>query len=134
MNLKVLPLKIAAVIVASSTLLVACDDTRVRVSADSGPRHSGHGHGHGRYHTHTPHNHRVTYNSGLGLYVVHGLANTYWNGSNYYRFHNHGWQLSSDYRRWNGVGLTYIPRSLHKRHRHTRRHRNNNRVRIIRPY
>lgn len=122
MNVKKLPSKISIIIALSTTLLAACDDTRIRVSADSGPRyHAGHGV------SHTPHNHRVSYDSALGMYVVMGLLNTYWNGSNYYRYHGHGWQRSSDYRRWNNVGITYVPSRLHKRHKHKGRHRNGRR-------
>ena len=127
MDITKLPLKIVAIIVLSSTFLAACDDARVRISADTGPRyHSGHGGGYAR---HTPHNHRVSYNSDLGVYVVAGLLNTYWNGSNYYRYRNHGWQRSSDYRRWNSVGVSYIPRKLHKRHYRPGRHKNGRRNR-----
>ena len=133
MNKKILPLRIAAVFALAATLLAACDDARVRVSADSGPRYHT---GHGSYVTHTPHKHRVSYDSALGMYVVLGLLNTYWNGSNYYRYNNLGWQRSNDYRRWNNVGLTYIPRNLHKRHAQPRRYKNNkrNRLRILNSY
>ena len=125
MNIKKLPLKIATIIALSATLLAACDDTRIRVSADSGPRYHS---GHGSYVTHTPHNHQVSYDEALGMYIVQGLLNTYWNGSNYYRYHDHGWQSSRDYRRWNNVGITYIPQKLHKRHyRHGRRNKHNRR-------
>jgi hypothetical protein len=127
MNKKILPLKITAVIALSATLLVACDDTRVRISADNGPRHHS---GHGSYATHTPHNHRVSYDSAIGMYVVLGLLNTYWNGSNYYRYNNTGWQRSNDYRLWNNVGITYVPNNLHKRHSHPRRHNKNRRLRL----
>ena len=126
MNIKKLPLKIAAIIALSSMFLAACDDTRVRISADSGPRYHS---GHGTYVSYTPHKHRVSYDSALGMYVVLGLLNTYWNGSNYYRYHNHGWQRSSDYRRWNNVGVTYVPRKLHKRHYRPGRHKNGRRNR-----
>jgi len=126
MGMTKLPLKIAAIIALSSTLLAACDDARVRVSADTGPRYHS---GHGGYASHTPHNHRVSYSPDLGLYVVAGLLNTYWNGSNYYRYHNHGWQRSSDYRRWNNVGVTYIPSKLHRRHYRPGRGKNGRRHR-----
>lgn len=128
MDLKQLPLKVAAVIALSVTLLTACDDTRIRVSADTGGHHSGHG-----YVSHTPHNHRVSYDEALGMYVVLGLLNTYWNGSDYYRYHDHGWQRSRDYRRWNRVGLTYIPQRLHKRH-YKKPRRNRNKRRIVTYY
>lgn len=124
MNFKILPMKLATIIALSAVLLVACDDTRIRVSADNGPRYHS---GHGGYATHTPHNHQVAYNSALGLYVVQGLLNTYWNGNNYYRYNNHGWQRSGDYRRWNNVGLTVVPRQLHKRHYRHGRHRDGRR-------
>ena len=126
MNIKKLPLKIAAVIALSATMLVACDDARVRISADSGPRYHS---GHGGYATHTPHNHRVSYDSALGMYVVMGLLNTYWNGSSYYRYNNQGWQSSRDHRRWNNVGVTYVPGKLHRKHRRPGRRNNSRRNR-----
>lgn len=123
MSIRILPLKIAAVIALSSMLLAACDDTRIRIAADSGPRHNG------GYATHTPHNHRVSYDAALGMYIVQGLLNTYWNGSNYYRYNNHGWQRSGDYRRWNNVGRTYVPSKLHGRHYRKARRQNGRRNR-----
>lgn len=137
MNIKKLPLKVVVISALSATLLAACDDTRIRVSADTGLRHHS---GHGGYLTHTPHNHRVSYDSALGMYVVLGLLNTYWNGSNYYRYHNHGWQRSGDYRRWSSVGITVVPSKLHRRHYRPgrpwkgRRHGRRNRGRIITHY
>ena len=130
MNIKILPMKVAAIIALSATFLVACDDTRVRISADTGPRH------HSGYATHTPHNHRVSYDAALGMYVVMGLLNTYWNGSNYFRLHNNSWQRSSDYRRWNNVGVTYVPSKLHRKYFRPgkRKDRRGNRGRIVTHY
>lgn len=81
MNTKILPLMIAAVIAVAAILLAACDNIRVISSTDSGPRSTGYS----DYASQTPHNHRVIYDSSLGMYVVLGLLSTYWNGSNYYR-------------------------------------------------
>jgi hypothetical protein len=113
MNIKKLPLKILATVVLSSLFLTACDDSRVRVSANVGSHVGGH---HGGYLTHTPHRHRVSYNSALGLYVVAGLANTYYDNGNYYRYYNSGWQRSRDYRVWSVLGNSYVPKRLYARH------------------
>ena len=121
MDIKRLPLRLVTIVALSSMLLMACDDARIRTSSNIG---SGHNSGHGvSIVTHTPHNHRVSYDNVVGMYVVAGLLNTYWNGSNYYRYNNLGWQRSSDYRRWNNVRTTHVPGRLQRRHfRHGRRH------------
>lgn len=111
MNIKKLPAKMIAIIALSSVFLVACDDTRVRVSASSNNYHSGH-----HYLSHTPHNHRVRYDSALGLYALIGLSNVYWDNGNYYRYHNNGWQYSRDYRRWSGANQRNVPSRLYKRY------------------
>ena len=100
-----------AIIALSSVFLVACDDTRVRVSA-SNTYHVGGSH----YLSHTPHNHRVRYDSALGLYALIGLSNVYWDNGNYYRYHNNGWQRSSDYRRWAGANQRNVPNRLYQRY------------------
>ena len=125
---KTMPLKWVASVVLTSSFLVACDDTRIRISHDGGPRHHA---SHGVTITHTPHNHQVSYDTALGMYVVLGLLNTYWNGTNYYRYHNHGWQTSADYRRWNNVGVRYVPARLYKRHYKKPRR---NRIRVLNSY
>jgi len=112
MKTKKLPLKILATLVLSSLFLAACDDTRVRASADFGPSY-GHHHG---YLTHTPHRHRVSYNSDLGLYVVLGLSNTYYSNGSYYRYYNSGWQRSRDYRVWSRLAGSGVPKRLYARH------------------
>ena len=147
MNLKKLPFKAISAITLSGLFLVACDDTRVRISADSGHGYSGPRH-HGGHLTRTPHNHRVSYDSALGMYIVLGLANTYWNNGSYYRYHGSAWQRSSDYRRWSRMQRSRVPSKLYKRHyrpvvyhnnnrtRHDNRGRynnNNNRTRIVSP-
>lgn len=111
MNIKKLPAKMIAIIALSSVFLVACDDTRVRVSASSNNYHGG-----GHYLSHTPHNHRVRYDSALGLYALIGLSNVYWDNGNYYRYHNNGWQYSRDYRRWSGANQRNVPSRLYKRY------------------
>lgn len=111
MNIKKLPAKMIAIIALSSVFLVACDDTRVRVSASSNNYHGGH-----HYLSHTPHNHRVRYDSALGLYALIGLSNVYWDNGNYYRYHNNGWQYSRDYRRWSGANQRNVPSRLYKRY------------------
>ena len=111
---KKLPLKILATVTLSGLFLTACDDTRVRVSADlGGPRIAGH---HGGYLTHTPHRHRVSYNNALGMYVLLGLANTYYNNGNYYRYSNAGWQRSRDHRVWSILHSRSVPQRLFARH------------------
>ena len=135
MNMKKLPLRAMMAVILSSFLLTACDDTRVRISSDSG----GHGYSGPRHHgghiTRTPHNHRVSFDAALGMYIVLGLANTYWNNGHYYRYHGNNWQRSSDYRRWRRMQRNRVPARLYKRHhRSVTRHHNNNRVRIIKPH
>ena len=116
MQTKKLPLKALSTIIISGLFLAACDDSRVRVSADLGsPRVIHHGH-HGGHLTHTPHRHRVSYDSALGMYIVLGLANTYYNNGFYYRYYNSGWQRSRDYRLWSVLGPTYVPKRLYARH------------------
>ena len=115
MKTKKLPLKVLATLVLTSVFLAACDDTRVRASANFGPGYGHHGH-HGGYLTHTPHRHRVSYNSDLGLYVVLGLSNTYYSNGSYYRYYNSGWQRSRDYRIWSRLGNTGVPKRLYARH------------------
>ena len=152
MKLKKLPLKAISAITLSGLFLVACDDTRVRISADGGHGYSGPRHHNGGHITRTPHNHRVSYDSALGMYIVLGLTNTYWNNGNYYRYYGNAWQRSSDYRRWSRLQQNRVPSRLYKRHyqrpvtyhnnnrtrhdnrgRYDNRDRNNNRTRIIRP-
>lgn len=89
MNIKKLPTKMIAMIALSSVFLVACDDTRVRVSASNNYHVGGHHHL-----SHTPHNHRIRYDSALGLYALVGLSNVFWDNGRYYRYHNNGWQYS----------------------------------------
>ena len=136
MNTKKLPLKILATVTLSGLFLTACDDARVRVSADVGPRVVvGH---HGGYLTHTPHRHRVSYNNDLGMYVVLGFVNTYYHNGNYYRYHRAGWQRSRDYRIWSVLNSRSVPSRLHARHykrprHHVRRDRIYDRGRTTRP-
>jgi len=134
MNLKKVPLKAISVIALSGIFLVACDDTRVRISADSGHGYSGPRHHHGHI-TRTPHNHRVSFDSALGMYIVLGLANTYWNNGHYYRYHGNVWQRSSDYRRWRRMQRSHVPSILYKRHYNVHRGHtsHNGRTRITRP-
>lgn len=131
MNMKKLPLKAVMAITLSGLLLAACDDTRVRISSDShgysGPRH------HGGHITRTPHNHRVSFDAALGMYIVLGLANTYWNNGHYYRYHGSNWQRSADYRRWSRMQHNHVPSKLYKRHRRPTTYHNNKRVRIVKP-
>ena len=136
MNLKKVPLKAISVITLSGLLLVACDDTRVRISADTGHGYSGPRHHHGGHITRTPHNHRVSFDTALGMYIVAGLANTYWNNGHYYRYHGNVWQRSSDYRRWSRMQHRHIPSKLYKRHHRPLVHHNNyrGRTRIVRPH
>ena len=94
----------------------------------------------------------MSYDSALGMYIVLGLTNTYWNNGNYYRYYGNAWQRSSDYRRWSRLQQNRVPSRLYKRHyqrpvtyhnnnrtrhdnrgRYDNRDRNNNRTRIIRP-
>lgn len=121
MNTKKLPLKILATVAVSSLFLTACDDSRVRVSANIGPGHH-HGH-HGKYLTHTPHRHRVSYNSALGLYTVIGFANTYYSNGHYYRYRNKGWHRSRDYRSWSRMNSRSVPQRLFSRYKQPRRDR-----------
>ena len=116
MNTKKLPLKILATVAISSLFLTACDDSRVRVGANisSGVGHYG-GH-HGGYLTHTPYNHRISYNSGLGLYTVIGLSNTYYNNGYYYRYNESRWHRSRDYRAWSVLNTKSVPSRLYARH------------------
>ena len=136
MNLKKMPLKAISIITLSGLFLVACDDTRVRISGGS-HGYSGPSHHHGGRHiTRTPHNHRVSYDSALGMYIVLGLANTYWNNGHYYRYHSNAWQRSSDYRRWSRMQRSGIPAKLYSRHYrpviyNNNRSRNTGRTRII---
>lgn len=136
MNLKKMPLKAISIITLSGLFLVACDDTRVRISGGS-HGYSGPGHHNGGHITRTPHNHRVSYDSALGMYIVLGLANTYWNNGHYYRYHSNAWQRSSDYRRWSRMQRNRIPAKLYSRHRpkviYNNRSRNTGRTRIIHP-
>lgn len=121
MKTKKLPLKILATVALSSLFLTACDDSRVRVGANisSGVGyHSGH---HGGYLTHTPHNHRVSYNSALGLYTVIGLVNTYYSNGHYYRYKNRGWQRSRNYRSWSQLNTRSVPKRLYSRHHQPKR-------------
>lgn len=130
MDMKKLPIKAMSIITLSGLLLSACDDTRVRITADNGPRHYGPSH-HGGYLTHTPHNHRVSFDATLGMYVVLGLMNTYWNNGHYYRLHDHGWQRSPDFRRWSRLNHRHVPPRLYTRH--PRRVTRNDRIRIVKP-
>lgn len=111
MNIKKLPVKMITIIALSSVFLAACDDTRVRVSASTANYHGG-----GHYLSHTPHNHRVRYDTALGLYALIGLSNVYWDNGNYYRYNNNGWQRSRDYSRWNAVTVREVPNRLYTRY------------------
>jgi len=140
MNTKKLPLKVLATVALSGLFLTACDDSRVRVSANIGSHVGGHGHHghHGGYLTHTPHRHRVSYNSALGMYVVVGLLNTYYHNGHYYRYHKAGWHRSRDYRVWSVLGTRSVPKRLYARHykkpnRVTKNDRRYDRGRTTRP-
>lgn len=112
--------------------LTACDDTRIRVSGDFGPgRHGHHAHHGGHYLTHTPHRHRVSFDTALGMYVVLGLANTYWSNGHYYRYNNHHWLRSSDYRRWSRLNNDRVPSRLYRKY--YRPSHGRDRVRITHP-
>ena len=116
MNTKKLPLKVIATVALSGLFLTACDDSRVRVSANIGTHVGGHHGHHGKYLTHTPHRHRVSYNSALGMYVVLGLLNTYYSNGHYYRYSNAGWHRSRDYRVWSVLSAHSVPKRLYSRH------------------
>ena len=107
---KKLPLKILATVALSSLFLTACNSSHVRGGVSIGTGH------HGGYLTHTPYNHRLSYNSALGLYTVIGLSNTYYNNGHYYRYNGSHWHRSRDYRAWSILTTKAVPSRLYARH------------------
>jgi len=105
MTIKKIPLKTAATFLLSATLLAACANSRVNTN----------GNGNGQYASHAPNNYRVTYDRGLGMYVVHGPLHHFWDGTKYYRFRYDRIETSTDFRVWSVVAKSSVPQSLRAR-------------------
>ncbi len=126
MDIKKTPYRATLAVVLSGLLLAACDDTRVRISGETGPRlYSS-----GGYFTYTPQRYRVSFDADLGMYVVLDLIDTYWNDGYYYRYRNHRWHRSPDCRRWSRLRRHHVPSHLYRRHYSPERH--HDRIRITR--
>lgn len=118
-------IKALLLLAAVTFVFPACETTGVgvgvgvNVGGDSGHRGGPppHAPAHGYRHKHKKHGHDLKYDSGLGVYVVVGMSNTYFSGDLYYRFSGDRWEVSSNPSGgWSHSGNHKIPHGLEKKH------------------
>ncbi len=84
-------------------------------------RHPGppaHAPAHGHKKKHHNDGPELVFDSGLGVYIVVGSANTYFYNNSYFRYTNGGWEFSVNIGdSWQSADYGHVPPGLHKKHK-----------------
>ena len=102
--------------------LPACETMYVGGSSGGGGynKHPGppdHAPAHGYKKKHRDGGPELVFDSGLGVYLVVGLANTYFYNDSYYRYTNGGWEFSVNIGdSWRTADYGHVPPGLQKKH------------------